>query len=97
MGETDIAPETQAKIDAAVASKVVEPRLRTIVDFKNGQRLVRSVQMGYELPSIVLGQTLSFDHPQLGQCLKGVVTNIQHVVFLMEPPLTYVDVQVSGL
>jgi ABC-type uncharacterized transport system permease subunit len=72
---------------------------RTVVDFfmmVNGERKVaRTVSLMNVIPNVVVGQTIAFDHPQMEQCLAGTVTNIQHVVFLVDRPLTYIDVEIK--
>ena len=70
---------------------------RTIVEFKDRRtdQILRTQPIDVEIPNVKVGNRLAFDHPQLDKCLSGIVTNVQHVIFLDEPPITYVDVEVK--
>lgn len=58
---------------------------------------VLTVQLRKTLPNAAVGQSMSYDHPQMAKCLNGRITNIQQVIYVSEktdPPLTYIDVEV---
>ena len=75
----------------------MDRKIRTVVNFFVGSVSYRTVDLKVTIPNVALGQTFAFDHPQMGKCLSGVVTNIQHAVFLGKDdlPVTYIDVKVS--
>jgi hypothetical protein len=72
------------------------PKIRTVVDFHKGEKVTRTVATEYLIPNVQVGQKFVFDHPSVSQCVNGIVVNIQHVVFLNDAPITYIDVMMGN-
>lgn len=81
----------------------ISKKIRTIVTFQRTRQdvptiVIREVFLKKTIPNVFVGQTLTFDHPSLTECLHGTVMNIQHVVYLAsdEYPVTYIDVEIQA-
>lgn len=68
---------------------------RTTIEFRRNLGIERAIHLDCTLPNVVVGQVIAFDHPTTSECLNGRVDNIQHVVFLDKPPVTYIDVTIE--
>ena len=77
------------------AGDFVDPYGRKVEVEREIERELRKVVLMTEVTNVLVGQKFAFDHPQMGLCLKGVVTNVQHVVNLDNAVLTYIDVRVE--
>lgn len=67
----------------------------TIIEFRHGGDLVRSVHANGSFPGLAVGNSMTFDDPMLTKSMHGKVVRISHVVFSSEgAPITYVDVEV---